>query len=265
MIMVRNIYGVIVLFLAGAAPGNVVISEVDLTNSRVELVNTGSLAVNISNYRWCNRVSGAPQFYPGVSSATINEEFSTTPDLVLLPTEVLVFDLTPSFLPQAGGELGLYLPAGGFGSRAALLDYINWGNSLGVRDSVADDPPAIWETNAAIDTSSMGVGETIQLKPGAVGDSVGDYEVASASIGHDQSSAPGVELRITAVGALGDGRLFIEFSYNGSGSVKATESSDMRIDYTDITARTAVARPSANRIEFQPGPGRTFFFRLEEQ
>jgi len=55
-----------------------VISEVDLANSRVELVDTGSLVINITNHWWCNK------------------EFSTTSDLVLLPGEVLVFDLSSS-------------------------------------------------------------------------------------------------------------------------------------------------------------------------
>jgi hypothetical protein len=251
--------------LAGLAPGNVVISEVDLANSRVELVNNGSLAVNITNYRWCNRVNGAPQFYPRVSSATINKEFSTTPDLVLLAGEVLVFDLSPSFLPPEGGELGLYLPTGGFGSRAALLDYINWGNSLGARDSVADNPPAIWETNAAIDISLINEGESIQIKPGVAGDSVGDYQVAPASIGRAQLAVPVLELRILTVGNLDNGGVSIEFFYNGSGSVKVTESPDLSTAYTDISSRTSVSRPSAGRIEFQPAGGRTFFFRLEEQ
>jgi hypothetical protein len=260
--MIRNFVYFTFLFLGAVASGNVVISEVDLANSRVELVNIGSLAVNTTNHRWCNKVNGEPDDYPRVSSATINRELSTTPDLVLLPGEVLVFDLTSSFLPQAGGELGLYLPTGSFGSRAAMIDYINWGNSRGVRDSVADNPPAIWEKNAAIDVSSIGPGDSIQLKPGAVGDSVDAYRVASASIGLAQSVVP-VELNITGYGTLDNGGLFIEFFYNGSGSVKATESPDLSIAYTKISARTAVSRPSANRIEFQPGQGRTFFFRLE--
>ena len=69
----------------------------------------------------------------------------------------------------------------------------------------------------------------------------------------------------------GDKVVWTDFSkseggvYNGSGSVKATESPDLSIAYTKISARTAVSRPSANRIEFQSGQGRTFFFRLEEE
>ncbi|MFP6872679.1 MAG: hypothetical protein VCA55_04140 [Verrucomicrobiales bacterium] len=261
--MIRNFACLAFLFLAVTAPGNVVISEVDLANSRVELVNTGSLAINITNHWWCNKVNGEPDDYPRVSSATINKEFSTTPDLVLLPGEVLVFDLSSSFLPRSGGELGLYRSRS-WKDRAAMIDYINWGNSRGVRDTVADDPPAIWEKNAAIDISSAAPGDTIQLKPGAAGDSVNDYQVASASIGLAQSVVP-VELRVTGFGTLDSGSFFIEFYYNGNGTVKATESADLSITYTDISARTSVSRPSDNRVEFQPKAGRTFFFRFEEE
>ena len=261
--MIRNFACLAFLFLALPAPGNVVISEVDLANSRVELVNTGSLAINLTNHWWCNKVNGEPDDYPGVSSATINEEFSTTPDLVLLPGEVLVFDLASSFLPPSGGELGLYRRRS-WSNRVAMIDYINWGNSRGVRDTVADDPPAIWEKNAAIDISSTRPGDSIQLKPGAAGDSVNDYQVASANIGLAQSVLP-VELKVTGIGSMDSGSFFIEFSYNGNGSVKATESADLSVAYTDISARTPLLRPSANRVEFQPKAGRTFFFRLEEE
>jgi hypothetical protein len=260
--MIRNLACIVFLFLAVTAPGNVVISEVDLANSRVELVNTGSLAINLTNHWWCNKVNGEPDDYPRVLFATINEEFSTTADLVLLPGEVLVFDLSSSFLPRPGGELGLYRSRS-WKDRAAMIDYINWGNSRGERDSVADDSPAIWEKNAAIDISSTGPGDTIQLRPGAAGDSVDDYQVASANIGLAQSVLP-VELRITGFGILASGSFFIEFSYNGNGTVKATESADLSIAYTDISVRTSVFRPSVNRVEFQPKAGRTLFFRIEE-
>lgn len=251
------------IHLAATAPGNVVISEVDLANSRVELVNTGALAINITSYSWCNRVNGEPDDYPVVSPATINEEFSTTPDLVLLPGEVLVFNLTASFLPPAGGELGLY-SSRSWTNRAAMIDYINWGSSRGIRDTVADDPPAIWERNAAIDISAISPGETLQLRPGTAGNSVQDYQVGVANIGLAQSVVP-VELRVTGLGIMDSGRFFIEFAYNGNGTVKATESADLISAATDVSARTPVSRPSGNRLEFQPPAGGTGFFRLEEE
>ena len=261
--MIRNVVGAAFLLLAMTASGNVVISEVDLANSRVELVNTGALAINITNYSWCNKVNGEPDDYPVVSSNTINEEFSTTPDLVLLPGEVLVFDLSSSFLPPSGGELGLYQRRS-WTNRAAMIDYINWGASRGIRDTVADDPPAIWERNAAIDISTVGPGDTIQLRPGAAGDSVHDYQIAAANIGLAQSVVS-AELRVKGFGILDSGRFFIEFAYNGDRSVQATESADLISAFTDISARTPVFRPSDTRFEFQPPDGRIFFFRLEEQ
>ncbi len=261
--MLRFFSSLVFFLFTAIASANVVISEVDLTNSRVELVNNGTQAVNITNYRWCNRVNGSP-FYPSVSSATINAEFSTTPDLVLLPGEVLVFDLSSAFLPPEGGELGLYLPSGGFGRRSALVDYINWGNSLGVRDTVADDAPAIWETNAAIDISGISAGDSIQLKSGSEGNSVTDYKVAPATIGQAQNPIDQIDFRITAVGSMDNGGLFIEFVYNGGGSVTITESPDLGAEYKKVSERTVVLRPLENRIEFQPENGRTFFYRLEK-
>ena len=261
--MIRNLARAAWVLVAMPAFGNVVISEVDLANSRVELVNTGALTVDIGGHSWCNRVNGAPDDYPVVSAATINAEFSTTPDLLMLPGEILVFDLTASFLPPSGGELGLYRRRS-WTNRAAMIDYINWGDSRGIRDTVADDPPAIWERNAAIDISAIGPGDSIQLRPGTGGDSVADYQIGPANIGRAQSVVA-VDLRLTGLGILGDGRLFIEFAYDGSRSVVASESADLIGPFTEISARTPVSRPSDNRIEFQPPAGGRFFFRLEEE
>ena len=144
------------------------------------------------------------------------------------------------------------------------MDYINWGNSLGVRDTVADDAPAIWETNAAIDISGISAGDSIQLKPGSEGNSVTDYKVAPATIGQAQNPIDQIDFRITAVGSMDNGGLFIEFVYNGGVSVTITESPDLSAEYKKVSERTVVLRPLENRIEFQPENGRTFFYRLEK-
>ena len=160
----KNLPLLLTFALAPQVGADLVISEVDLATGQVEIVNTGDASVDMTSYRWCNRVNGAPSFYPGVSAATINEALSTASSLDVGPGQLLVFDLPVTFLPATGGELGLYLPsaAGGFGSRNAMVDYVNWGDSTGVRDSAADDDPAIWETNAAIDVS--GAGELDRIK-----------------------------------------------------------------------------------------------------
>ncbi|MGJ8651470.1 MAG: hypothetical protein ACSHX4_14025, partial [Opitutaceae bacterium] len=138
------------------------ISEIDLATSKVEIVNNTAGTVNMTSYRWCNRQNGSP-FYPGVSAADIDAANSDGTDLIIAPGEILVFTLTSAFLPATGGELGLYLPssAGGFGVRAAMIDYVNYGTSPGFRDSVADDAPAIWVLNTAISLSGAGPGDTI--------------------------------------------------------------------------------------------------------
>ena len=249
-----------------SARADLVISELDLANSRVEIVNTGDSMVDMTGYRWCNRDNGSP-FYPGVSAGTINPGLSTATSLQVQPGEILTFDLTSAFLPAAGGELGLYLPAsaGGFGSRAALVDYVLWGNRPGVRDSVADDAPAIWVLNTAVDISSLGAGDTIQLNVGAPGDGVGDYSVAPATAGVAQSIPEPVTLEITAIGFVDakQDTIFIEFEYSGSGTVVVKESTDLT-GFTDVSARTAVTNPLPNRLVFTAPDGRRGFFRLEE-
>ena len=246
-----------------SAPAQVVISELDLSESKVELVNIGDADVDLLGYRWCNRVNGNP-FYPGVSALTIDAANSTATGLLIRPGEIITFTLTSAFLPAAGGELGLYLPSGGFGSRAAMVDYLNWGTSVGIRDSAASDPPAIWVLNTSINIGGMEAGETIQLKQGAPGDSVDDYEVAPSTIGTAQSLETGEsELLITGFGFADPDTFFLEFVYTGSGTIKITESADLNA-FTDVSDRTTIASPAPNRFEFAVA-GSALYFRLEEE
>ena len=253
--------------MSSLAAATVVISEVDLNNSRVELVNLGTETVNLTSYRWCNRFNGSP-VYPGVIAAEINAELSSDADLEMEAGQILTFDLTRNFLPLAEGELGLYLPstAGGFGSRAALVDYINWGSSTGARDSVAAQAPAIWVTDTAIDLSGMGAGDTIQLNLNAPGDLVADYSIAPGTIGAAQSVPPVQEFsgRITRIGFVDGDTIFVEFDISGDGSMKITESSDL-LNFTDVAGRTDISNPSENRFEFAiPTGAERMYFRIEE-
>ena len=246
------------------APGLpvVVISELDLATSQVELANLGTAAADLTGYRWCNRVNGSPQAYPDVSPSDLNTALSTAPGLVLSPGEVIVFDLDASFLPASGGELGLYLPEGDFGSRAALVDYLNYGTSSGVRDSAAAGDPAIWVLDTAIDLSGAGPGETLQLIPGQPGNEVAHYSVAPSTLGADQSIAP-ASLAITALGFVDADTFFVEFVYTGTGSVNVTETTDL-LAFTDVADRTPVSSPTADRLEFDV-PAGPLFFRIQEE
>ncbi|MGJ8652301.1 MAG: hypothetical protein ACSHX8_03420 [Opitutaceae bacterium] len=236
------------------------ISEIDLATSKVEIVNNTAGTVNMTGYRWCNKVNGTPA-YSAVSAVTIDTANSDGTDLIIAPGEILVFTLTSAFLPAAGGELGLYISTS-YTSRSAMVDYVNYGTSTGVRDSVADDAPAIWVLNTAISLSGAGPGDTIQLKLGAAGDSVNDYEIAPSTIGIAQFIVP--ELNITDFGFVDPTTLFIDYTYTGSMTVTPKETSDLGSAFTAVSTRATVLEPSANRFEFDAPAGTKYFFQLEE-
>ena len=135
-----------------------------------------------------------------------------------------------------------------------------------MRDAAAAGDPAIWELNTAIDTAGTADGVTIQLKLGAPGDSLADYEIAPATLGVAQSIpvAPPAAGRITAIGFVDEQTMFIEFEFEAGGSMKVTESEDLTA-FTEVSARTQINRINANRCEFQiPSGAERFFFRIEE-
>ncbi|NDV63152.1 lamin tail domain-containing protein [Puniceicoccales bacterium CK1056] len=251
--------------IGAAQSAKLVISEIDLDNSKVEIVNVGIGLADLTGYFWCNRVNGSP-FYPAVSASDIDGANSDGTDLIIGYQEVLVFDLTSAFLPASGGELGLY-STNTFSTRSALIDYVNYGTSTGVRDTVAVQSPAIWESNAAVDLTGAGPGDSIQLRFGEPGDSVSHYEVKTASIGIAQSifevpPPPGM-VSITDFGFIDSTTVFIEFTYDGSQTVVPVESSVLG-GFTAVSDRTTVLEPSGNRFEFSVPAGNRFFFRLEE-
>jgi len=163
------------------AHASIVISEIDLANNRVELINTGTSSVDMSAWQWCNRLNGSP-FYGSFTAGMINSTYSTAG--VGLSSfssgAILTFDFTNALLPDALGEFGLYSSAA-FGSSAAIVDYLAWGAN-GVRDSVAD-AAGIWANSSFLDVSNLAAGETIQLGSNSSGNDVGSYFVTPTTIG----------------------------------------------------------------------------------
>jgi len=176
-----------------------VISEIDVTNDRVELVNTGAGTENISTYWLCNRVNGSP-FYSQVSSATINVGLSTATSLSIEAGEILVLDLGSGILSAANGELGIY-NTNSFGSASAIEDYVLWGAN-GIRDLVAQNA-GIWTDNDSIDVSGLGAGDTIQLSLSQDGNSAGDYSVAAQTLGVAQSVPEPSSLALASLAGIG--------------------------------------------------------------
>jgi len=173
----------LVLLPAGASLANIVISEVDLANDKVELINTGGSSVDMGAWWLCNRVNGSP-FYATMASATIDAANSTATSLDVAPGEILTL-VVAGFLPDANGELGLY-NTNSFASTSAIEDYILWGGS-GIRDATAQGA-GIWTDNDAIGVSGLGAGQTIQLTSGAAGNQASDYEIAASSLGSPNGS-----------------------------------------------------------------------------
>ncbi len=174
----------LVCCIVAPARADLVISEIDLLGDKVELVNLGDTTVDISSYWWCNRVNGSPFYSTIASASTIDTSLSTATSFGIGTGEILVLDLTSSFLPDLNGELGLY-NRNSFSSSAAIVNYILWGGN-GIRDSVAA-AAGLWIDNDSIDVSGLSVGDSVQLSPNAAGNQAGDYFVGTASLGVAQS------------------------------------------------------------------------------
>lgn len=177
--------GLISLALVGPTNATLTITEVDLANDKVELVNLTANTVDASSWFLCNRVNGSP-FYPSMASAAIDTNLSTATSLVVAPGEILVLEKAGLF-PDANGELGTY-NVNSFGSTSAIEDYIAWGGG-GFRDGVAAGA-GIWAIDEFVDVSGIMANETIQLTFGQPGDSEQDYFIDASTLGAFGPSAP---------------------------------------------------------------------------
>lgn len=166
------------------ANADLVISEIDLTNNKVEILNTGPGTENMTGYFLCNRLNGSP-FYPQVTTSLIDLPNSSSSTLTLAPGQWITLQMTAGFIPDASGEVGLYLN-GSFGTASSLRDYVGWGAN-GVRDDVAAAKvPPIWAAGTFVAVTGITVGQTIQLGAGLPGNSVADYSLAASTIGVNQ-------------------------------------------------------------------------------
>jgi PEP-CTERM motif len=178
----------------------IVISEIDLLNNKVELVNTGTSAVDITGYFICNRFNGSP-FYTQITLPLVDTVNSTANSLSISSGSVLTVNLTASIVPDASGEIGLYLNGSNFGSSANIVDYVAWGANA-ARDNVAA-AAGIWGDGTFVTVSTITAGQTIQLKQGLAGNVLGDYELAASTIGVNQVPEPTSTVLIAALGMVG--------------------------------------------------------------
>lgn len=191
-----------VIACASASHGALVISEIDLTSDKVEIVNTGSTSIDMTGYFFCNRFNGSP-FYPAIITSLIDLANSDTTSLVVGAGQVITFQMTAGFIPDASGEVGLYSNNLGFGSAANMVDYVSWGADA-TRDSVAA-AKGIWAAGTFVSVTGITAGQTIQLGQGLAGNSVSDYSLATSTIGFNQVPEPTVGL-LAGLGLFALGR-----------------------------------------------------------
>jgi len=167
--------------------GALVISEIDLANNKIEIVNTGTSNISMAGYFFCNRFNGSP-FYIALTTALIDASNSDTSVLVLGGGQVLTFQMTAAYIPDASGEIGLYLNNLSFATAANMVDYVAWGANA-TRDSVAATK-GIWGNGTFVNVTGIASGQTIQLGQARAGNQVSDYSVAASTIGFNQVPEP---------------------------------------------------------------------------
>ena len=191
------------IFGTSLSRGAVVISELDLTNNKIELVNTGSTAVDFTGWHWCNLVNGSPAYGSVTSNSTIDSGLSSAGASLTNfgAGKILVLNIGDSWLRDTQGEVGLYRDAS-FGSSSSIEDYVSWGVN-GVRDSVAA-AAGIWTDNDPIDLTGIDAGDnTVQLTVGENGNSAASYQFAAGTLGATNVPEPTTGL----LGLIGVGLL----------------------------------------------------------
>ena len=129
----------------GFSQAEIVITEIDPANNRVELENIGDAAQNIGTYRLCSF-----PVYTTISGMTFEEG-----SMMMQPGDIVV--ITGHSMNVADDELGLYIN-NSWSNPASILDYVEWGNSNHQRDGVAESA-GIWFDGAFV--AAPGAGESI--------------------------------------------------------------------------------------------------------
>ena len=142
---------VVILFCFGislqTANAQFRIVEVDPTTERVKIKNFGSTTEDISAYRLCARFS-----YNALSNMTVVNGSLTS----LAPNadvEVTVVFSNNNVLQDASSDLAIYLPTGGFGTAANMIDFVQWGAGGIGRESLANTN-GLWTSGTFIDVAS---------------------------------------------------------------------------------------------------------------
>jgi len=129
-------------------PEVILISEISVCDQQLELFNAGTTTVDLSAWRLCN----FPQYddLGDVAAVTV-----ISGSLNLAPMAYVTVEW--SDIDIAAGELGLYLPTGGFGDPASIHDYVQYNSTNNQRAGVAVTA-GVWDDAALDITAPTGVG-----------------------------------------------------------------------------------------------------------
>ena len=123
-------------------PEIILISEVSVCDQQVELFNAGTTTVDISLWRLCN----FPQY------DALNDPSVTLISGSLNLTAGSYVTVGWPDIDVSSGEIGLYLPTGGFGDPANIKDYVQYNSINNTRASVAVSA-GVWD-DAALDVTA---------------------------------------------------------------------------------------------------------------
>jgi len=129
-------------------PEIILISEISVCEQQVELFNAGSTTVDLSSWRLCN----FPEYDDLGDAAAV-----TVINGSLMLTAGSYVTVEWSDIDIAAGELGLYLPTGGFGDPASIHDYVQYNSINNTRASVAVSA-GVWDDAALDVTAPTGAG-----------------------------------------------------------------------------------------------------------
>lgn len=129
-------------------PEIILISEISVCDQQVELFNAGTTTVDLSAWRLCN----FPE-YDDLGDAVAVTVISGS--LMLTPGAYVTVEWLD--IDASAGELGLYLPTGGFGDPASIHDYVQYNSINNTRASVAVSA-GVWDDAALDVTAPTGAG-----------------------------------------------------------------------------------------------------------
>ena len=157
-----------------------IISEVDPTAEKIELINQSESVIDLSSYWLCVNNGGG---YINMASPTL--ALQGDGDLLLSPNEVIVIDLSNSTiagrLANSGGtDVGLY-NSSSFANPNALVDYVKIGANAPVGREAVGVQAGLWTADTYV-TGNIPSNSTAQRVNGDIG--TGAWSISTSTLGN---------------------------------------------------------------------------------